>query len=233
MLDPQRVDASERSQLWLILTDEKRLAGITAILMSSLVPPQLKHDSDIDASVKLHVLCRECQRICQNAHTVRIQTSMANELVPRELSKDIFKHHQTSVELEASARKGCHLCSLLYDAFLPYLESIRFWESKLAIAKSHKIKRRKTSYKLEISADSPVTSAATTHCIRASFAFSPNFRDIILSSPIPILLPMSLSSAKQKHHDFCSLSSQPMVCSPQGSASQIPDISTGGVLKES
>ena len=173
MLNAQRVYASERSQLWLILTEEKRVAGITAILMSSLVPRQLKHDSDIDAPVKLHVLCRECQRICQNAHTFRIQTSMANGLVPRELSEDIFKHHQSSVELEASARKGCHLCSLLYDAFLPHLEFIRLLESKLAIAKSNKIKRRKTSYRLEISADSPITDAATTFCISASFAFSP------------------------------------------------------------
>ena len=165
------MDASERSQLWLILTDEKRLAGIIAILISSLVPLQLKQDSDINASVKLHVLCRECQRICQNAHTFQIQISTAKTWVPRVMSKDIFKHHQTSVELEASARRGYHLCSLLYDAFLPDLSSIRVLESMLAIAKSHKIKRRKSSYKLEIRADSSTRDTAINFYISASFRF--------------------------------------------------------------
>lgn len=140
--------------------------------MSSLVPLQLKQDSDINASVKLHVLCRECQRMCRNAHTFQ-KNFTAKPWVPRVISKDIFKHHQTSVELEASARRGCHLCSLLYDAFFPHLEFIRLLESKLAIAKSNKIKRRKSSYKLEISANRSTTDTAITFYTSASFSFSP------------------------------------------------------------
>jgi len=103
--------------------------------------------SDVNASVDLHILCKKCRRICQNAHILRTHPG-----TPKSRSSiNVFKHHRSSIELEASSVQGCHFCTLLWDALSgSSLDDLKLFESKLPLTKSRKPKRTKTSYKIDI-----------------------------------------------------------------------------------
>lgn len=99
-----------------------------------------------DELVELNTLCRSCERICQQAR-ILLKSMDASKTLS---TQHIFKHHQTSRDLEASAGRGCHMCNLLLSILDPYLILLRAIETSLQLPRSRKIKRRKTSYVIKL-----------------------------------------------------------------------------------
>ena len=82
----------------------------------------MKNDLEIpldvrEGFVKLNNLCRPCGSIC----SIVKSPAAAAELLGVRDRPQIFKHYQTSHDLESSAGNGCHLCSLLLDVVEPYI----------------------------------------------------------------------------------------------------------------
>lgn len=101
-------------------------------------PTALQATTDTNQTVRLHCLCTVCQRLVDEFQNLVMDQDQKNQLpdvetFPEDYSPE-YKHHRSSLELAASSKGGCHLCSILWtrlQAETSSLESLRLLESHL------------------------------------------------------------------------------------------------------
>ncbi len=102
--------------------------------------------SDMDSLVKLHILCRECERVARESQLLHHPPGSPS--APP--SMETFKHHQSTIHLSDAAQNGCHLCSLYKKALDPHIERIEGLERAYFTPESYDIEQRDTTYVLQL-----------------------------------------------------------------------------------
>lgn len=104
------------------------------------------HSSDMDTLVKLHILCRECERVARDSQLLHHPPGSPS--APP--SMETFKHQQSTIHLSDAAQNGCHLCSLYKKALDPHIERIEALERAYFTPESYDIEQRHTTCVLQL-----------------------------------------------------------------------------------
>ena len=102
--------------------------------------------SDMDTLVKLHILCRECERVARDSQLLHHPPGSPS--APP--SMETFRHQQSAIHLSDAAQNGCHLCSLYKKALDPHIERIEALERAYFTTESCDIEQRDTTYVLQL-----------------------------------------------------------------------------------
>ena len=80
------------------------------------LPIPLQPDTDVNATLVLYRLCACCQQLTKSPSILRVDDAVWNELFEKhgKALKNTCNHHRSSLELEASAKRGCHSCCILW-----------------------------------------------------------------------------------------------------------------------
>ncbi len=102
--------------------------------------------SDMDTLVKLHILCRECERVARDSQLLHHPPGSPS--APP--SMETFKHQQSTIHLSDAAQNGCHLCRLYKKALDPHIERIEALERAYFTPESYDIEQRDSTYVLQL-----------------------------------------------------------------------------------
>lgn len=120
-------------------------------------PTALQSTTDPNQTVKLHSLCTVCQHLVDDFRTLISHHDVPYDTFGRNYAAE-RKHHRSVLELEASSKKGCHLCSILWARLqveTSELESLRLLESHLRAASMRAPDKVPHSYVLRLFRSSP------------------------------------------------------------------------------
>lgn len=90
---------------------------------------------DGDAQIRLHVLCAKCKSLEEHLRKPEKLKKCFQEDKNKRLSL-VYEHYETATLLRDSYKRGCHLCSLIWDSFVdlrpgcddPRLDSDGEWD---------------------------------------------------------------------------------------------------------
>lgn len=125
--------------------------------------------SDMDTLVKLHIFCRECERVARDSQLLRHPPDSPSALP----SMETFKHHQSTIHLSDAAQNGCHLCRLYKKALDPHIERIETLERAYFAPESYDIDQRDTTYVLQLQ-----TVTSRTEILPACMKVTAKFSDV-------------------------------------------------------
>jgi hypothetical protein len=113
-------------------------------------PIPLSPKTDVNAKVKLHVLCDECKAVSSTIVECcvrRVQTPYFRPLV----NPWYLDHHTNSLQLQASADNECHLCTLIWGTLsFSSRKILRDFETELTVFGPSSQSMPKRSYELTI-----------------------------------------------------------------------------------
>ena len=152
---------------WLVLSALYFLLRLQTTLSMDTKISVNGQSSDMDTLVKLHTLCRECERVAQDSQLLHHPPGSPS--APP--SMETFKHQQSTIHLSDAAQNGCHMCSLYKKALDPHIESLEALKRACFTPESDDIEQRDTTYVLQLqTVRSPTKVLPTLITVTAKFS---------------------------------------------------------------